>query len=132
MEFSYPTVLVVPLGLGLLGFVEPCTVGGHLVFLRAMADHPLKARPVSTLTFTLVRTLVMGSFGALIALVGGLLIEVQTALWMVFGSIYVVIGLAFAVGRSDIVKRRIEFTPTAWKAATNPLALGVAFVVFPH
>ncbi len=76
MEFSYPTVLVVPLGLGLLGFVEPCTVGGHLVFLRAMAERPRSARLVSMLAFTLVRTLVMGSFGALVVLVGRLLIEV--------------------------------------------------------
>jgi cytochrome c-type biogenesis protein len=127
MEFSYPTVLVVPLGLGLLGFVEPCTVGGHLVFLRAMAERPRSARLVSMLAFTLVRTLVMGSFGALVVLVGRLLIEVQTALWIVFGSIYVLIGLAFAMGPAGAVKRRIDFAPIAWKATTSPLALGVAF-----
>ena len=31
MEYSFQTYILLPIGLGLLGFVEPCTVGGHLV-----------------------------------------------------------------------------------------------------
>lgn len=79
------------------------------------------------MTFTLVRTLIMGSFGALATLLGHHLIKTQTGLWLVFGSLYVLIGVAYAVGRADVFKRRIDVAPTAWKVTANPLVLGVAF-----
>ena len=127
MEYSYPTFLIVPLGLGLLGFVEPCTIGGHLIFLRAVTERSPLARIVATLAFTLVRTLMMGSFGALVALLGQQLIQVQTIFWLVFGSLYVVIGLTYLIGRAGILKYRIDVLPSAWKAAANPVVLAVAF-----
>lgn len=127
MDFSYPTVLIVPLGLGLLGFIEPCTVGGHLIFLRAMMERSPQARMVATLTFTLVRMLMMGSFGALVALLGQQLIKVQTAFWLIFGLLYFLIGLAYAIGRASVFKRRVDVAPSSWKVTANPLVLGLAF-----
>lgn len=127
MEFSYPTILVVPLGLGLLGFVEPCTVGAHLVFLRAIEGQARAVRMTSTLAFVLARTLTMGLFGAVIAVVGRLLITVQTTFWLVFGAVYLLIGLAYAFGRADAIKRPLRLIPRDWSATTNPIALGGAF-----
>jgi len=127
MEFSYPTLLIVPLGLGLLGFVEPCTIGGHLIFLRTLTERSLSRRAIATLTFTMVRTLMMGSFGALATLLGQQLINAQTGFWLIFGSLYVLIGVAYAGGWTNTFKRRIDVAPTAWKVTENPLVLGVAF-----
>jgi cytochrome c-type biogenesis protein len=114
------------LGLGLLGFVEPCTVGGHLIFLRSMADKSLRTRTGAALAFTLVRTLMMGAFGAVVVVLGKSLIDVQTALWLIFGSLYILIGIAYGVGRAGVFERHVDFVPSAWKAAENPFVLGAA------
>jgi cytochrome c-type biogenesis protein len=127
MEFSFPTVLVVPLALGLLGFIEPCTVGGHLVFLRAVTEGSRLSRLTATLTFALSRTFVMGAFGAVVGLLGERLIDVQTGLWLVFGVVYVVIGVAFGAGQGGYFKRRMDAGPSAWKMGSNPVLLGIAF-----
>lgn len=127
MEFSFPSLLIIPFALGLLGFVEPCTVGGHLIFIRAIADRPLLPRAFSTLIFASVRTLIMGLFGATIALIGPRLIDFQTGLWVAFGSIYLLIGLAYAFGRTGMLKHGFSIAPAGWSGAANPVVLGVAF-----
>lgn len=127
MDFGYPTVLIVPVGLGLLGFVEPCTIGGHLIFLRSVAERRLAARLVATLLFALVRALMMGAFGMTVALIGQYLSDVQSALWLVFGSVYLLIGLAYASDRIGGIARGIDMAPGAWKSVSHPLALGIAF-----
>ncbi len=127
MDFTYPTAFLVPLGLGLLGFVEPCTVGGHLIFLRTLIERSLPARLFATLTFTLARMLMMGTFGALAALLGQHLIKAQTGFWLVFGSLYMLIGIAYGFGRAGVIKRRLDVAPATWKATKSPLVLGIAF-----
>lgn len=127
MEFAFPAVLIVPLALGLLGFVEPCTVGAHLVFLRTIVDRPISQRANAMLIFASVRILLMGSFGALIAVAGRQLIEVQTGMWLVFGALYLLIGIAFASGLADTLKMRVGPSSSAWFRAGHPAFLGAAF-----
>jgi len=74
-----------------------------------------------------VRALVAGLAGALIAFLGQMLISAQTGIWLIFGIIYLVIGLAFLAGRAGLIKQKISLAPTAWKKAQNPLVLGLAF-----
>lgn len=75
-------------GLGLLGFVEPCTVGAHMLFLSTQQERGLRQRLGAVLIFLLARLVVMGGFGGLIVLLGQRLIGVQTGMWLVFGAIY--------------------------------------------
>jgi len=35
MEFTPVATILLPIGLGLLGFIEPCTIGAHLIYLRS-------------------------------------------------------------------------------------------------
>lgn len=127
MDFSFPTLLIVPLALGLLGFVEPCTVGGHLIFLRTLTERSLPGKAVATLTFALIRTVMMGLAGALATQLGQHVVNAQTTLWLMFGALYVLIGIAYALGQAQTFKHRIDIAPASWKAARNPLVLGVAF-----
>lgn len=124
---SLYTLIILPVGLGLLGFIEPCTIGGHLVFLNTQEGRSRRGKIEAVLVFLTARTLVMGLFGAVIASLGALLISVQTGMWLVFGTIYLLVGLAFIAGRAGLVKKRISLAPEAWKAAQNPLVLGLAF-----
>jgi cytochrome c-type biogenesis protein len=77
--------------------------------------------------FTAVRSLVTGIFGALIAFLGQHLIALQTGIWLIFGLIYLAIGIALLVGRAGLVKWNIDLTPAAWKRVQNPIVLGLAF-----
>ncbi len=127
MELTFASLVLLPAGLGLLGFVEPCTIGGHLLFLDTQKNRPRGEKINAVAVFLTVRAVVMGLFGAFIAFLGQKLIGVQTGMWLVFGSIYFIIGVAFLAGRAGLVKRRIDLAPAAWKRASNPLALGLAF-----
>ncbi len=127
MELTFYTAVLLPAALGLLGFIEPCTVGGHMLFLETQNQRSQQAKAAAVLVFVAVRALVTGLFGALIAFAGSGLISLQTGMWLVFGSLYVLVGLAFIFGRAGLVKQRISLAPKAWKSAQNPLVLGLAF-----
>ncbi len=127
MNLSFQTVVLLPVGLGLLGFVEPCSIGGHMLFLHTQEARPRPARLGAVMVFVAVRALAMGLFGAVLGWVGALLIGVQTWFWLLFGALYLGLGLAFLSGRARAVKHRLRLAPEAWRRAQNPALLGLAF-----
>jgi cytochrome c-type biogenesis protein len=127
MELAYPTILTLPFALGLLGFIEPCTIGAHVVFLNATVDRSTSARMAAMAVFIVVRTLVMGAVGAVAALIGQQVIAAQSMLWLLFGALYLVIGIAYATDRIAVLKRGLDLAPSAWRAADSPALLGLAF-----
>jgi len=127
MEVSVFTLILLPVGLGLLGFIEPCTIGGHLVFLDTQKNRSRAQKINSVAVFVATRAIITGAFGAFIAFLGSRLIGVQTGMWLVFGSVYLLIGLAFVFGRAGLIKQRINLAPQAWKKTQNPVVLGLAF-----
>ena len=127
MEITLTQLILLPIGLGLLGFVEPCTIGGHLLFLETQNQRTPREKISAVALFVVVRALVAGLAGALIAFLGQKLIAAQTGIWLIFGIIYLAIGLAFLAGRAGLIKQRISLAPAAWKKAQNPLVLGLAF-----
>ncbi len=121
------TSLALPFGLGLLGFIEPCTVGGHLLFLGRIQNEPLRRKVLITITFIVARVLTTGLIGALAAVLGQFLIGVQTTVWLLFGVLYTALGVLFLTGRSNALKKSMELAPTSWRLARNPIVLGIAF-----
>lgn len=127
MDFTFKVFILIPIGLGLLGFIEPCTIGGHLMFLGTQEHRSRMEKINAVLVFIVVRTLVAGLFGAFIAFLGYKLIGIQTGLWLVFGLIYLTIGLVYLFGRAGAIKKQINLAPSTWKRAQNPAVLGLAF-----
>jgi cytochrome c-type biogenesis protein len=127
VDFTFQTLILLPIGLGLLGFIEPCTVGGHLIFLSTQERRSHAEKINAVFVFVVVRTVVAGLFGAFIAFLGHRLIGIQTGLWLVFGLIYIAIGLAFLIGWAGVIKKQIDLAPSTWKRAQNPFVLGLAF-----
>jgi cytochrome c-type biogenesis protein len=127
VEYTFKGFILLPIGLGLLGFIEPCTIGGHLLFLNTQKNRSMQQRFNAVTSFIAVRSLATGFFGALIALLGQRLIGVQSSVWFIFGLIYLALGLAFVTGKSGLIKRKINLAPAAWKRASNPVLLGLAF-----
>jgi cytochrome c-type biogenesis protein len=126
MDITTQTMLLA-FGLGLLGFVEPCTIGAHMLFLGGQRGRPISARLGAASVFLLARLVVMGGFGGLIVTLGQRLIGVQTGTWLVFGTIYLGLGLAIFAGWDKSMRHRIKLAPERWKAASNPLLQGLAF-----
>ncbi len=127
LELSVQTLFLLPAALGLLGFVEPCSIGAHLIFLDTQTRRTRAHRLRATLVFAATRSLMAGIFGALASWLGQMLTNVQTGLWLLFGFLYLAIGLAFLAGRGGALKRGIDPAPDRWKHSPNPLVLGLAF-----
>lgn len=127
MEFTPTTAILLPMGLGLLGFVEPCTVGAHLVYLRSQGSLPFAGRVRSLTAFVLMRALVAGLFGAFVAALGEMLIGVQTTLWLVFGLVYLAIAVSLLAGRPRFMAAPVNLAPQRWQEAQSPILLGLAF-----
>jgi len=127
LDITFYTLITLPVVLGLIGFIEPCTIGGHLLFLDTQKNRTRSEKVRAVVVFIVVRSLVAGSFGALIAFLGKHLISAQTGIWLIFGLIYLTIGLAFLTGRTRLIKKQINLAPAAWKQVGSPVVLGLAF-----
>ncbi len=114
-------------GLALLGFIEPYTIGAHVLFLGAQRRRAMQQRLAAVAIFLAARVVVMGGFGGLIVVLGQRLIGVQTGAWVVFGAIYLLLGMGFLFGWERTLRHRIGLAPEHWKAASNPLFQGLAF-----
>ncbi len=90
---DYSALILLPICLGLFGFIEPCTIGGHLLFLDTQKSRGGAAKNNAVLVFVAARAVVMGLFGAVISMLGVWLISVQTGMWLLFGAILVLLGL---------------------------------------
>jgi len=122
-----PGLLMLAAALGLLGFVEPCTLGAHMIFLRAQEGQPASRKLAVMTAFAVSRSMAAGAFGLLFALLGKGMTDVQTSLWVVFGAIYVLIGMAILMDIASRLQRSIDIVPQGWKRANNPFTLGLAF-----
>lgn len=126
MDLAYQTLLLA-FGLGLLGFIEPCTIGAHMLFLGTQKNRPMGQRFAAAIVFLLARLVVMGGFGGMIVVLGQRMIGVQTGAWIFFGAIYLGLGFLIFAGWDRLMRRRIGFAPERWKVASHPLAQGLAF-----
>lgn len=121
--------LVLATGLGLLGFVEPCSVGSHLIFVKFLDQLPARQRWLQTLVFTGVRALFMGLLGVLAALVGVLFLGVQHALWITLGSLYVLLGSVYLGGGAPWIIRRTNRVLPRLSPGSGGVGLGALFAL---
>ena len=101
------TLFAVPIGLGLLGFVEPCSIGTSLLFLQYLEGRPVRVQIAQTLVFTATRALFIGLLGVVAALVGAAFIGLQKGAWAAMGFAYVALGVAYLFGYADRLKHSI-------------------------
>lgn len=61
MDFS-----LLALALGLLGFIDLCTIRAHMLLLGTQPARLMQARIAAVVVFALARVVVIGGFGGLI------------------------------------------------------------------
>jgi len=96
-----------PFALGLLGFIEPCSIGSSLLFLKYVEGRETVERVAQTVLFTLTRATFMGALGAMAALIGATVLGIQKAGWLFLGAVYVVLGVMYVTGKAGSLARRV-------------------------
>ncbi len=88
------SLLVLAIGLGLLGFVEPCSIGANMVFLGHLREKGKGTRLRETAKFALSRSVVLGLFGLSISFLGSSVFAAQKGFWLLLGLLYLALGVA--------------------------------------
>ena len=119
--------LALAIGLGLLGFVEPCTMGSNLVLVKYLEARRRGERFVQILIYTATRALFMGGLGLLAGLAGSRFFGVQRAMWILLGAIYLAIGLVYLSGRRRWLMRAMPGICSKKSGRAGSAVLGVIF-----
>lgn len=86
-------LILIPLLFGLVGFIEPCSLGINIIFLNRIKHLNRAKRIYETTIFTLVRGFFLALAGLTAAFVGNKFISIQSNLFIVLGTIYIILGI---------------------------------------
>lgn len=118
---------ILPLGLGLLGFVEPCSIGSSMVLVKVIEGQSAATRIAQVAVFALTRALLIGALGALVALIGTIFIALQKGAWLLLGLLYIAIGALYAVGRAGSLMRSFGPGLSRLEGLRGSIGLGLLF-----
>ena len=122
-------VVMLPIGLGLLGFVEPCSIGASLLFIKSLEDRTKSQKAKQVAIFTMLRAIFMGLLGLFAVVVGGLFFEFQKLAWTLFGTVYLIIGVMYLAGRSRIFLLSLGPRLSRMKGAKGSATLAALFAL---
>jgi cytochrome c-type biogenesis protein len=97
------TLVVLPIGLGLLGFVEPCSIGSTLLFIKYLEGKPAARKLAEAVAFAATRALALGLLGVVAAFLGAAFLGLQKGAWILLGLFYVAIGALAVTGRARVL-----------------------------
>ncbi|MGH8226163.1 MAG: cytochrome c biogenesis CcdA family protein [Gammaproteobacteria bacterium] len=115
------------LGLGLLGFVEPCTMGSNLILVKHLDRRAPAARMTQMLVYAATRGLFMGLLGWLAAFAGAWLFGAQRGLWIALGGVYLLLGAIYLAGRRRWLMVSLGPSFARLSGTRGSAALGVLF-----
>ena len=121
------SLIVLPFGLGLLGFIEPCSIGSSLLFLKTLEGKPAHAKIAQALVFTFTRAAFIGSLGILAAFVGTAFAGLQRAGWLGLGLLYAALGVLYLTGHIKHLMVRVGPKLRELSSMSGSLALAVLF-----
>jgi cytochrome c-type biogenesis protein len=127
IESGLVGLIAIPAGLGLIGFVEPCSIGAGLVFIKAIEARGAAAKVVETMLFALTRATVIGGLGAVAALTGQAFEGVQRGGWIALGALYAGLGLILIGGRGGAVMAGLGPSLRRLQGAGGSAGLGALF-----
>lgn len=120
------TVLL-PIGLGLFGFVEPCSIGSTLVFVKAVEGRAAATKIAQVSIFALTRAVFIGLLGMLAVVIGSTFLGLQKAAWIILGLLYVGIGLLYLTGRADSIMTSFGPSLSRVSSLRGAAGLGILF-----
>ena len=118
--------VLLPIGLGLFGFIEPCAIGATLLFIKTLEGAPAPTKVAQVFAFTVSRAVFTGLLGAIAVLIGSLFLGLQKAVWLAVGLLYAGIGVLYLTGRIAPLMRSIGPRLAALSSPRGSIALGAA------
>jgi len=119
-------LILLPIGLGLFGFVEPCAIGATLLFIKTMEGASASTKVAQVLAFTVSRAIFTGLLGAIAVLIGSLFLGLQKAIWLAVGLLYAAIGVLYLSGRIGLLMRTLGPQLSALSSPRGSIALGAS------
>lgn len=119
--------IALPIGLGLLGFIEPCSIGSSLLFIKSLEDKSAADKLVQVGIFALIRALLMGVLGLVAVGLGSVFLDFQKGAWIVFGAAYTVIGILYLAGKSQLFMVALGPALSRLSGTRGSVALGALF-----
>jgi cytochrome c-type biogenesis protein len=126
-EFTLVNTVAFPIGLGLLGFVEPCSIGSSLIFIKYVEGQSAAAGTAQVGAFALTRALFIGVLGALVALIGTVFLSLQKGAWLLLGLLYIAIGAFYAFGKAGFLMRSFGPNLSCLVGLRGSIGLGLLF-----
>ena len=120
-------LLLIPVGLGLFGFLEPCSIGSSLIFVKYLEGKKSAAKFVETLLFGLTRAVVIGLLGAGAAYAGSTVLGFQRDAWLVLGLLYIGLGALIFTRRAGALMVPLGPGPGRIAGRRGALGLGLLF-----
>ena len=120
-------IIWLPVMLGLFGFIEPCSIGSSMVFIKYLEGKESAHKLTQVIVFAMVRALFMGVLGLLAFWLGTAFLGLQKGLWVVFGAIYVFIGILYITGKSKILTVSMGPGLSRLSGLSGSVVLGLLF-----
>jgi len=126
-EFGLVNLFVLPAALGLFGFIEPCSIGSTLIFIKYLERKAAARQLAETALFALTRALFIGALGMLAVFLGAAFLGLQKGAWIVLGAIYVLIGGLYLMGKTRVLMLSVGPSLARISGARGSIGLGVLF-----
>jgi cytochrome c-type biogenesis protein len=126
-ELGLFQLFVLPTGLGLVGFIEPCSIGSSLLFLKYLENAGAVEKVRQTALFAATRAAFIGLLGVAAVAVGSGFIAFQKSAWIVLGALYALLGVLLFAGRAGALMVAIGPGIAKLSGLRGSAGLGVFF-----
>jgi cytochrome c-type biogenesis protein len=99
-ELGLFQLFILPAGLGLFGFIEPCSIASSLLFVKYLEDEGAAEKIRQTALFAATRAVFIGLLGVAAVMVGSGFVAFQKAAWIILGVLYALLGVLLLAGRA--------------------------------
>ena len=126
-DFALKSLVLLPVGLGLLGFVEPCSLGSTLIVVKHLEGKSATSKLAQVSIFAGTRAVFIGFLGIVAAALGTEFLGFQRGVWIALGVVYVALGLLYLFGKAGALM--VSLGPSVARLSTmrGSATLGVLF-----
>lgn len=126
-ELGVFQLFVLPAGLGLFGFIEPCSIGSSLLFVKYLEDEGAAEKIRQTALFAATRAVFIGLLGIAAVVVGSGFVAFQKTAWIALGVLYALLGILLLAGRAGALMVAIGPGIAKLSGLRGSAGLGVLF-----
>ena len=126
-ELSLLNTVALPIFFGLMGFIEPCSIGSTLVLVKHVEGRSASEKVAQVSAFAATRAVFIGMLGMLAAILGAAFLGLQAAAWFALGVLYIALGILYLTGKAGWLMRSFGPSLTRLNNVRGSVTLGVLF-----